>query len=225
MGNIMVRMGVVIGTLLTVQAGFWYVGLMTHPNVVEPARSLEEFPMEVALESGTWKGQTAKLDEQTFYYTEADFAVSRVYFKDGRRLSFLLAEYNNPRAGLYHNPMNCYNSQGFTLVSGVEMRPLKARNRPETKVSLATWERKNVAVSEKVMVVYWYEVGDYTMYERHDLLKTQWAMRGKRQWPVMFKVLLEMPVGESVSKTETDILNMAEYTREWLASAQPKLDQ
>ena len=82
-----------------------------------------------------------------------------------------------------------------------------------------------MTVSEKVMVVYWYEVGDYTMYERHDLLKTQWAMRGKRQWPVMFKVLLEMPVGESVSKTETDILSMAEYTREWLASAQPKLDQ
>lgn len=179
MGNIMVRMGVVIGTLLTVQAGFWYVGLMMHPNVVEPARSLEEFPKEVALESGTWKGQTAKLDEQTFYYTEADVAVLRVYFKDGRRLSFLLAAYNSPRAGLYHNPMNCYNSQGFTLVSGVDMRPLKARNRPETKVSLATWERKNVTVSEKVMVVYWYEVGDYTMYERHDLLKTQWAMRGK----------------------------------------------
>ena len=29
--------------------------------------------------------------------------------------------------------------------------------------------------SEKVIVAYWYEVGDYTMYERQDLLRTQWA--------------------------------------------------
>ena len=36
MGNIMVRMGVVIGVLVAVQLGFLYVGHLTHPTVVEP---------------------------------------------------------------------------------------------------------------------------------------------------------------------------------------------
>ena len=48
-----------------------------------------------------------------------------------------------------------------------------------------------------MIVAYWYEVGDYTMYERQDLLGTQWAMFGKTKWPVMFKVLLEMPADEA----------------------------
>ena len=48
-----------------------------------------------------------------------------------------------------------------------------------------------------MIVAYWYEVGDYTMYERQDLLKTQWAMFGKTKWPVMFKVLLEMPADDA----------------------------
>ena len=42
MGNIMVRMGVVIGILVAVQLGFCYVGHLTHPAVVEPQRPLEE---------------------------------------------------------------------------------------------------------------------------------------------------------------------------------------
>ena len=58
---------------------------------------------------------------------------------------------------------------------------------------MTTWTRNG----EKVIVAYWYEVGDHTMFERQDLLKTQWAMCGKTKWPVMFKVLLEMPADRS----------------------------
>ena len=129
---------------------------------------------------------------------EVDMAVSRIYSREGHTLKFLLAEYKQPSAGLYHNPMNCYHTQGFTLIGEVEQQPLTAPNRPDTTISVTTWERN----SEKVIVAYWYEVGDYTMYERQDLLKTQWAMFGKTKWPVMFKVLLEMPAGEP-SKNES----------------------
>ena len=99
---------------------------------------------------------------------------------------------------------------------------MKAPNRPDTKISVTTWERNKT--SEKVIVAYWYEVGDYTMYERQDLLNTQWAMSGKTKWPVMFKVLLEMPAGDS-EDTESDILSMAQFAREWLGTIQPELDQ
>jgi len=73
-----------------------------------------------------------------------------------------------------------------------------------------------------VIVAYWYEVGDHTMYERQDLLPTQWAMFGKTKWPVMFKVLLEMPVeGE---QTRSEILGMAQFIRQWLGDVQPVVD-
>ncbi len=138
-------------------------------------------------------------------------------------MKFFLAEYDQPRAGLYHNPMNCYNSQGFTLVGGVQRRPLKAPNRPDTEISLTTWTRKSEAGPETVIVAYWYEIGDHTMYERSDLLKTQIAMFGKSKWPMMFKVLLEMPAGEP-EQTKSDLVGMAQAAREWLGTVRPAVD-
>ena len=70
-----------------------------------------------------------------------DVAVSRIYSKEGRSLKFLLAEYKSPRAGLYHNPMNCYHSQGFTQIGEVEMAAVEGPNRPDTKISVTTWDR------------------------------------------------------------------------------------
>jgi EpsI family protein len=219
MGNIMVRMGVVIGVLFVVQGGFHLLGYWKHPDIVEPRQAIETFPLEVnSPTTGKWMGANTKLDERTWNESEVDLAVSRRYSKDGRSLNFLLAEYRQPDKGLYHNPMNCYHSNGFTLVGEAVREPLQAANRPDTKVSISTWVRK----SEKVIVAYWYEVGDYTMYERQDLLKTQWAMFGKKKWPVMFKVLLEMPAGDgNQSQSRADILEMAQFTRQWLGDIQP----
>jgi len=225
MGNIMVRMGVVIGVLVAVQLGFFFVGHLAHPSMIEPQRPIDDFPLVVhTAETGTWEGKNAKLDDRTFNESEVDVAVSRIYSKEGDSkdphiLKFLLAEYKSPRSGLYHNPMNCYHSQGFTPIGEAEQHPLKVRNRPDTTVRVTTWERNN----EKVIVAYWYEVGDYTMFERHHLWATQWAMRGKTQWPVMFKVLLEMPAAEA-SQSKTEILGMAQFVREWLGDVQPVLE-
>jgi Protein of unknown function (DUF3485) len=230
MGNFMVRMGVVIGILATVQLGFLYVGHLTHPPVVEPQQSIESFPMVVNLrDKGTWQGKSAELDSRTFTASEVDSAVSRTYSKDGaegHRLNFFLAEYKSPRAGLYHNPMNCYRTAEFTQVGPVERKDLHVGNRPDTKISLTTW--KNNKGNEQVIVAYWYEVGDHTMFERGDLLKTQWAMRGKSKWPVMFKVLLEMPANDpaGIDQAKVEILAMAQFVREWLGedSVRPLVD-
>ncbi len=225
MGNIMVRMGVVIGVLVTVQLGFLLVGHLTHPAVVEPQLPLKEFPLVVSLPAtGTWEGKETKLDDRSFNESEVDpGAVSRVYTKDGHVLKFLMATYHSARLGLYHNPMNCYHSQGFTLIGDVEKHPLNVANRPDTKVSVTTWARNTDKGNEKVVVAYWYEVGDYTMYERHDLLSTQWKMLGKSKWPVTFKVLLEMPA-DDVEQSKAEILDMAQYVRQWLGKVQPAVD-
>ena len=129
MGNITIRLGVVIGILAGVQAVFYYVGhgRLTHPDMVEPQQPITNFPMVVSTpETGTWEGKPTKLEDEMFDESEVSVAESRLYTKEGRAMKFFLAEYDQPRAGLYHNPMNCYNSQGFTLVGRAERRPLKA---------------------------------------------------------------------------------------------------
>lgn len=225
MSNIMVRMGVVIGILLAVQLGFLYVGHLAHPAVVGPQQPLDDFPLVVHTPTtGTWEGKNAQLDGRSFNESEVDpGAVSRIYVKENRNLKVLLATYQSPRTGLYHNPMNCYHTHGFIQLGDAERQPLKAvENRPATEISVTTWANREKA-GEKVIVAYWYEVGDYTMYERQDLLSTQWAMFGKTKWPVMFKVLLEMPA-EDADQSKAEILEFAQVVRQWLGHVQPVVD-
>lgn len=221
MNNILVRMGVVVGVLVAVQLGFVYVFRLTNPTVVPPLKSLETFPAEISTEAtGKWQGiKNTDEDERDFNYAQVDSAVSRRYTnRDGRVVLLFLGLYNRPSIGLYHNPFNCYHTHGFTLLeSGT--RPLKAANRPDTEVSVSTWEKDN----KRCVVVYWTEVGDYTMIERQDLLGAQWAMRGKAKWPAMFKVLIEAP-GSDPDQAKMDALDMAQSVREWLGTVQPSLD-
>jgi EpsI family protein len=222
MGNIKVRMGVVIGVLVAVQLGFLYFGRLSHPEVVEPQRPIQEFPMVVeTADAGTWEGKDAKLDDRTFNESEMDgVPVSRIYSKDNHKITFLLGEYKQPSKGLYHNPMNCYKTQGFTLLSQVRL-PLNVPGRDAT-ISVSTW--KSSKSSEKVIVAYWYELGDRVLFERQHLLKAHWAMLGKRKWPVMFKVLLEVPASEGEPQALTEILGMAQVARKWLGEVAPVVD-
>jgi hypothetical protein len=221
MGSIVVRMGVVIGVMIAAQMGFVLVGRMARPVMEGPQTPIEQFPMFVETrEAGKWEGKEAELSKDMFDHSEAATVVSRIYSKEGQSLSFLLAEYDQPSSGLYHNPMNCYKSSGFEL-KDTEQLPLQVDNRADGTIRLSTWTRTVENLPEKILVAYWYEVGDYTMFERPDLLPTQWKMVGKAKWPMMFKVLLEMPAGDG-EQSKTTLLNMAQYVRKWLGDDKVK---
>ena len=216
MGNILVRMGVVIGVLVGVQAGFLYVFHLRNPTVVPPLKPLETFPSTVHAESTLdWVGKDQKLDDQEFNYAQLNGYISRIYTNGaGRSMSLLLGVYNSPAIGLYHNPFNCYDTHGFTLKSQIR-KPVQAANRPDTDISVTTWDKEG----QRYVVAFWYEVGDYTMFERQDLWPTMWAMRGKSKWPVMFKVLIQ--ASGPTDQATVDVLEMAKSVREWLGTVQP----
>jgi EpsI family protein len=221
MGNILVRMGVVIGALLVVQVGLAYVFHLRNPEVVPlPPHALETFPMLVKTEStGDWSGKDQKLDNEQFNYAQLDDDVSRLYTnRDNRTLSVLLGVYSSTAIGLYHNPFNCYNTHGFTLKDNIRKRLDTAR--PNSEISLSTWEREG----QKYVVGFWYEVGDHTMFERDDLPGAQWAMRGRSKWPVTFKVLIQAPAAGDIDQARADVLEMAAAVREWLGKIQPPAD-
>jgi EpsI family protein len=224
MGNILIRIGVVAGVLVATQLGYVYVFGLTNPQVVPPSKALDSFPLKLRTEStGEWVGKDEKLDDQEFNYAQLDNYVSRVYAnRDNRTISLLLGQYNRPSSGLYHNPFNCYHTHGFALKED-GFRPLTASNRPDTKLSMSTWEKEG----RRFVVVYWYELGDHTMFERDDLApwkSTLWAMRGKPKWPAMFKVLIQAPATGDLDQAKADVLDMAKVVREWLGTAQPVME-
>jgi hypothetical protein len=88
---------------------------------------------------------------------------------------------------------------------------LKSPNRPEISVRMGIWESEG----RKVLVMYWYEVGDYVIFERGDLFGLRWTMRGRETWPPTFKVMIQVPANdEQVAKK--DALEFAAMVRDWL---------
>ena len=61
-------------------------------------------------------------------------------------MSVLLGIYKQPTDGLYHNPFNCYETHGFTLKRR-EQRRLTAENRPDSELSLSTWDKEKASLS------------------------------------------------------------------------------
>jgi hypothetical protein len=203
------RLAMVITLVVAVQLGFYAVRLGTQPPEVKlPARGIETIPREF----GNWQSEEEAFDPRIFAGTEADATLSRKY-KDlsGHKVSTFVALYTKFIDGLYHSPSNCYVSNNWTQLDSVKL-PLKTPNRPEINVSVSTWERKGL----RVLVVYWYEIGDHVLFDRKDYVPVQWAMRGRKTWPPMYKVLLQAPAESDVELVQSRLLDVAAFVRDAL---------
>ena len=210
MNSMVVRIVTLIALIVAVQIGFRLVRLaMQPPEVQLPALGIESIPREF----GNWQGKEEALDARTFVNTEAHSTVSRVYHQGmtGAKVSCFIALYTKFVDGLYHSPTNCYVSNNSTQLDSVKL-PLRTPGRPDIMVSVSTWERKGA----KVLVVYWYEIGDQILFERKDYPGVQWAMRGKKTWPPMYKVLLETTADSDVELSRSRLLEVAAYVRDAL---------
>ena len=139
------------------------------------------------LQMGVWHGKEVKLDPKLFVATEAASALTRSYSDAmDRMVSVFTAIYTNPDAGVYHSPLNCYQSQGWTKLSEDRV-PLTVPGRPTVQVDLSLWDRGG----DRVYVLFWYELGEHVLFERYDLGKVRVAMRGRAEWPPLVKVLMQ----------------------------------
>ena len=212
MKNTAVRIAIVILVVVTVHLGFYVVRAGTRPAEVKlPGRSLESIPRQI----GGWQGSPEELNHEIFVNTGAREVLPRRYLnRQGQRVSAFVALYTNAEEGVYHSPTNCYRSSGWNLLE-ISRPLLKTKGRPDTPVSFSTWEQKG----DRIYVLYWYELGDYTLFERSDLLKVRWGMLGKRVWPPMYKVLLQTSAPDAET-ARTRLLEFAEVIRTTI----PELD-
>ena len=140
-------------------------------------------------ETGRLAGQkTTKLDAETFVNTGANVAVERHLPRcRGPRRQHVPGHFDDPDAGVYHSPINCYRSNGWRLIRSRRWTCRFPTGRRSGHLS--TWECKG----ETILVAFWYRLGDHTLFERWDMGRVRWAMSGQKTWPPLVKVLLQTP--------------------------------
>jgi EpsI family protein len=224
MNSIVSRLAFLIALVAAVHCGFIVIRAGTQNAQVRlPTRSLHELPVSL----GNWRGEDTELDPNIFVGTGAREALARSYTdRSGQSASLFLALYDDPGAGVYHTPFNCYRAQGWTNISEVRM-PVECPGRPTIFVSLSTWRKSGL---QQIQVLCWYEMGEHVLFDRIDWSGGLWFWRGVRfkfrgltTWPPMYKVLLEAQDTDSL--TSHRLVELAASLRGWLgelsASSEP----
>jgi EpsI family protein len=187
------RLYVVVGIVVAAITISYLVQAATEPPEVEmPDWTLRSLPMRL----GDWRGEPTKLDPQIAAATHADVIVDRLYRDDmGRTASLHTAMFRDPADGVYHSPLNCYNSAGWKLIEETREK-VEVADDLTIPVSLTTWEREG----DRILVAYWFQLGEHVLYSRADLgVKVRWALRGQPKWPVLVKVMMQTQLNPSDS--------------------------
>ena len=179
-----------------------------HPMVRPPAEDINKLPMRL----GKWQGEEVKLDKELFDRVGADVVVDRIYHDEtDRPISAHLAVFSDPDTGVLHAPVNCYRSAGWRMLRE-ERVEVPNTGPPNLLVDLTTWEKGD----ETIVVVYWYRLGNFTVFERLDLGKARWAMGGQKTWPSMIKVLLQTQAPDRYAARAV-VLDMAKQIHDWIS--------
>ncbi len=118
--------------------------------------------------------------------------------------------FNDPRDGVYHNPPNCYVANGWKQVTDTTEK-VPVADGMTVPVSLITWEKGD----ERVVVAYWYQLGDHILYDRFDLGNVRLKLRGQSAWPVLLKVMAQATL-DNPEETQKALLAFAEEVAKWL---------
>lgn len=176
------------------------------PEAVMPNWTFREMPYQLA----NWHGEDTKMDPVIALATGADIIVDRLYRDDVRSVvSLHTAMFKNPTDGVIHTPLNCYRGAGWLKVEESK-ESLQLSEDVTIPVSLVTWEKEG----ERVMVLYWYQLGEHVLFDRWDLGNLRFAMRGNAKWPALIKVMIQIPAPD-VDDAKRRILAFAEIVAKW----------
>jgi EpsI family protein len=187
------------------------VGIALEPPPVEmPDWTFAAMPRQL----GEWQGEDSLGDPKINAATEAkiDTIVNRTYRdNDGHAIEMHTAMFDDPKLGVYHSPLNCYRSQGWEKLSETRS-DIQIDDELTLPVSVTHWKLKN----ERRVVVYWYQLGKHVLFGRFDLgLKVRWSLAGKPTWPVLIKVMAEIPVTAKPEEAEDLLLGFVTRVAKW----------
>jgi EpsI family protein len=186
----------------------WLTNAADPSQVEEPDWSLRDLPYRL----GDWEGTDAKLDPKIAAATGAATIVNRTYRGPlGQTVALHSAMFLKPLDGVYHSPMNCYAAAGFRQLTETNEN-LKVSAEFTVSAKLVTWEKG----TERIVVGYWYQLGNHVLYDRLDLgARIHWQMRGRPTWPVLFKVMVQTSVTDA-DRANAVLRDFLEEMAKWL---------
>jgi EpsI family protein len=208
MNGLAVRVYVVVGIVLAAYGISYVLEAATEPPEVErPDWTLRDLPFQL----GAWRGEDTEMDPKIAIATGAYFIVNRIYRDESTHIvSLHTAMFEDPAEGVYHSPLNCYLASGWKKLDE-KREDVKVAEDLSIAVSLTTWEKEG----EKILVVYWFQLGQHVLYGRLDLGGVRWEMRGQPTWPVLLKTMVQITMTEP-EETKTAALGFVRQFAEWL---------
>jgi hypothetical protein len=152
------------------------------PSTARPLRhALGELPLTL----GRSTGKDGPVDSNVLDAVGAEQQVDRVYTSiDGGMVSVHCAAFRPTAEWTPHPPAVCYRTNGWNVLP-TSTRSLPGR--PHAQIGLQTCERSG----ERVIVVYWYQMGDRTYYDRNSARGVRRSQWGRKEWPPLVKTLLQ----------------------------------
>ncbi len=213
-----IRLLTVAALVLLVQA----VGYMMQRGAKPPSVELLNWSIQdMPLRFGVWHGELTDLDPKIFVRIGATDVVNRMYQdRKGRKISLHVALFNEYDVGAFHNPQNCYRSSGWQLIDSERLK-IDGPDGKDVSLGLMTWRREG----EQVMVAHWYQLGKHIALDRVQLGLARLKLRGRKTWPPLVKVLLQIPADDP-EEAKTPLKDFTQQVYQWVnrSDHQPTAD-
>ncbi len=85
------------------------------------------------------------------------------------------------------------------------------------KVSCTTWEKEG----QRVLVLYWFKLGEHFLFDRFEMGAVRWKMRGQKTWPALIKVLMQANTTDDPVDDEKALRGFAENIYKWIHEPEP----
>jgi len=208
-----IRLLIAVFLVATIHAGVMLIGREYVPGeVVVPERKLSALPMQL----GSWQGQQTDLDPRVFRSIGAHSVINREYTNTtGSKVvlhAVLADEYTD---GVPHYPQVCYGGNGWEIVDQKDLEVEPAAGLP-AGARLLTADRDE----ERILVLYWYQFGKNSFVDRDSYRFARREFWGKKKWPPVVKVLLQVSALPDKEQAEARLREFAALVREWTQDLQ-----
>lgn len=200
------RLSILFIIVVSIQLGLTAFKTTLSPRGIElPATPVTEFPMEFA----GWKGVDLEKPEGIDAGVAA--RLSRVYTsEDGRFAAWVyIGIWTWYLDDVRHLPTDCYRGRGREIL-GVKQFELKPHDGASKRAALLTLQDGG----QPIHVLYWYQLGSETLWDRKHLRPILRANRGKKNWPPQVKVMIDVR-GLQQEQAKRVLADLGKHVMDW----------
>lgn len=211
MKSLTVRFALLAAILLFCNLGVAWVQSGYSFTVRQPARELEQLPLEL----GGLTGRDQELPTDILEFVNARGQISRIYeSSDGRSVSVYSAVWADESIAADvspHHPEICYPNAGWQIIDRQESRVKTSSG--ILPLGLMQLEREG----QRVVVAHWFQLGPHRYTGRNEGREVFGRLWGEKEWPPLVKVMLQTParsIDEAAPLLQQTAAAIHQFTRD-----------